>query len=90
MNIEMDMTVRVLPGGKSYPDSVAIQRGPQILAAEDSLNPENITVSRSLSARVAVAAARRMERFPGLQSRIGVTLVPFADAVSMKVWLPAR
>ena len=56
VNIEMDMTVRVLSGGKSYPDSVAIQRGPQILAAEDSLNAENIAVSRSLSAVSSVAA----------------------------------
>jgi len=32
VEIAIDMTVRVVPGGKSYPDSVAIERGPQVLA----------------------------------------------------------
>ena len=37
IRIDMDMTVRVLPGGLSYPKSFAIQRGPQVLALDDKL-----------------------------------------------------
>lgn len=40
VKINMDLTVRALDGGVSYPDSVAIQRGPQVLALEHSLNPD--------------------------------------------------
>ena len=34
------MPVQILNGGKSYPDQVAFQRGPQVLAFDDSLNSE--------------------------------------------------
>ena len=40
VKIAMDLTVRALDGGVSYPDSVAIQRGPQVLALEQSLNSD--------------------------------------------------
>lgn len=39
VEIRMNMTVEVLPGGKSYPGFVAIRRGPQVLALDSSLNP---------------------------------------------------
>lgn len=89
VTIDMDMTVRALPGGKSYPDSIAIQRGPQVLAAENSLNPEMISINRTVS---AVQAAQRPATWTGSQIYTvdGVTLVPFADAVAMRVWIPAR
>jgi len=40
VEITFDMPVQVLPGGKSYPNSVAIKRGPQVLAIDKSLNKE--------------------------------------------------
>ena len=40
LRIRMKMTVSALPGGSSYPDYVALRRGPQILALERRLNPE--------------------------------------------------
>jgi uncharacterized protein len=40
VKVNMDLTVRAVDGGPSYPDSVAIQRGPQVLALERALNPE--------------------------------------------------
>jgi DUF1680 family protein len=89
VTVEMEMTVRALPGGKSYPDSIAIQRGPQVLAAEDSLNSENISVSRTVSAVSAIAPPRGWSGSQVYKTD-GVTLVPFSDAVAMKVWLPAR
>ena len=33
------MPVQILSGGKSYPGQLAFQRGPQVLAFDDSLNP---------------------------------------------------
>lgn len=39
VEVRMEMSAQVLPGGRSYPGYVAIQRGPQVLALERSLNP---------------------------------------------------
>jgi DUF1680 family protein len=89
VEIAIDMTVQVLPGGKSYPDAVAIQRGPQVLAAETSLNAETISVSKDA---VELKKVAKPAEWAGSQVYAvdGVTLVPFADAISMKVWLRAR
>lgn len=40
VRISMDMTVRVLTGSADYPDRIAVQRGPQVLALAEGLNPE--------------------------------------------------
>lgn len=45
VEINMDMSVQVLPGGKSYPKSVAIQRGPQILAFDTTLNKADMNLA---------------------------------------------
>ena len=37
------MPVQILDGGKSYPGQIALQRGPQVLAFDDSLNAEFLT-----------------------------------------------
>jgi DUF1680 family protein len=37
--IDMEMDVRLRPGGQSYPDCLALQRGPQVLSLERGLNP---------------------------------------------------
>jgi DUF1680 family protein len=39
VSITMDIPVDILPGGISYPDAIAIQRGPQVLAVDKGLNP---------------------------------------------------
>ncbi|MBK8088199.1 MAG: glycoside hydrolase family 127 protein [Chitinophagaceae bacterium] len=39
--ISFDMPVTTIAGGKSYPNQVAFQRGPQILALDGSLNSSN-------------------------------------------------
>jgi DUF1680 family protein len=40
IQIQMDLPVRAIPGGGSYPDFVALARGPQILALEAAVNPQ--------------------------------------------------
>ncbi len=39
VKIHIGLTTRVISGAPSYPDSIALQRGPQILALEQGLNP---------------------------------------------------
>lgn len=38
LKVNFDIPVNIVPGGKSYPDRIAIQRGPYILSADSSLN----------------------------------------------------
>jgi DUF1680 family protein len=38
VKIQMDLTTQVLPGGPAYPEYLALQRGPQVLSAEERLN----------------------------------------------------
>jgi len=38
VRISFDLPVQILPGGPSYPNSIALQRGPQILALDKGLN----------------------------------------------------
>lgn len=40
IRVSFQMPVQVLAGGKSYPGQVALQRGPQVLALDSSLNTE--------------------------------------------------
>jgi DUF1680 family protein len=37
--ITFDMPTEIFPGGKSYPNSVGVKRGPQVLAIDKGLNP---------------------------------------------------
>ena len=89
VTIDMDMTVRLLPGGQSYPGSVAVARGPQVLAAENALNPEMISVRPGLASLQSVSPPATWH---GRQvyTADGITFVPFADATAMRVWIPLR
>ncbi len=40
VKISIDMTVRVVSGSPDYPDQIAIERGPQVLALASALNPQ--------------------------------------------------
>jgi DUF1680 family protein len=42
IRVSFQIPVQILSGGKSYPDQIAFQRGPQVLAYDDSLNPDII------------------------------------------------
>jgi DUF1680 family protein len=39
ITVSIQIPVQIISGGKSYPDQIAFQRGPQVLAFDDSLNP---------------------------------------------------
>ncbi len=39
LKVEFDIPTVIIPGGKSYPDRIALKRGPQVLALDQSLNP---------------------------------------------------
>lgn len=92
VEIQMDLPVRVVPGGKSYAEFVAVIRGPQALALETSLNPQ---VQYPHRAAPKSAAAALNEARPGVYTMEGLssgrpaalTLIPFADAVQYRVWL---
>jgi hypothetical protein len=40
IDVEMDMTVQVLNGEKSYPGFAAVRRGPEVLAIDSAVNPD--------------------------------------------------
>ena len=39
VTVRLDLTPSILEGGPTYPDQIAVQRGPQVLAADERLNP---------------------------------------------------
>jgi hypothetical protein len=88
-------------GGPSYPYSVAVARGPQLLALESTLNrglvdmqaagPRSAQVTLSdasdqLPLTWAGKQAYRMEGLVAGKPR-DLLLVPFADVRSYRVWL---
>jgi DUF1680 family protein len=98
--IAMDMTVRVVEGGKSYPGYVAVQRGPQVLALDAAVNPgvaldaagpKSAAVKdlRLLPAGGSLPANWGGDQAYSIESHSGkrLVLVPFADAHEMRVWL---
>ncbi len=96
IEIQMDMPVRVLPGGASYPDHVALARGPQVLALEATVNPQAGYLHRASLKNVNAAqiqlqdaAAALPKTWSGSQaySVDGLNLVPFADALNYRVWV---
>ncbi len=42
ISVKFDMPIQEISGGKSYPNQIAFQRGPQILALDKSLNSEKV------------------------------------------------
>jgi DUF1680 family protein len=98
VSVKMDMTVQVVPGGPTYNQSVAIQRGPQVLALEESLNPEVPSLDTagpaSLAPHVRDASSSLGIEWTGIAAYSvdgangkPLVLVPFADARSYRVWL---
>jgi DUF1680 family protein len=87
IEVEMDMNVRALDGGKSYPGFVAIQRGVQILALDRSRNPELTDLSK-VTLNPGALLLRPSGDDYAVESTTGpVILTPFADAVDYRIWL---
>jgi DUF1680 family protein len=95
VQIQMDLPVRVVPGGKNYADFVAVMRGPQALALETPLNPQVPYPHRAAPKSIAATGLTLTEAKPQVYTIEGLasgrpaplTLVPFADAVQYRVWL---
>jgi hypothetical protein len=101
INIEMDLTTRMLPGGPSYPYSVGIARGPQILALEQAVNRDVVDLQaagpRTMNVKLADAESKLPPRWRGTQAYSfdgevagkahELFLVPFSDARTYRVWL---
>ncbi len=93
VEIEMDLPVRLVPGGDSYPGHFAVKRGPQVLALDSRLNEGEIdTAIIDSSADITLEDKRRRlpEDWVGDQAYAASTisaggkgpavLVPYADA----------
>jgi len=93
VEISFEMPVEVLPGGISYPNAIAIKRGPQVLAIDQGLNPGIDSVSsvtyvgnsRLVDAGAAIPAAWDWKEAFYLDAQINhipkkIVLVPFAEA----------
>jgi DUF1680 family protein len=98
IKVQMDMTVQVLKGSPTYNQSVAIQRGPQVLALEEELNPmvasmdtvgptDGATGFKNAANKLPVSwIGKQAYEVPGAGGR-DLVLVPFADAKSYRIWL---
>ncbi len=98
IKVQMDMTVQVLDGSPTYNQSVAIQRGPQVLALEEELNPmvasmdtvgpaDGATGFKNAVNKLSVTwIGKQAYSIPGARGK-DLVLVPFADAKSYRIWL---
>jgi DUF1680 family protein len=64
MDIQMDMPTRVWSGSPNYPDYVSVQRGPQVLALEQTLNPAVPYLHRTALLDSSNAALRKAATVP--------------------------
>jgi len=101
VKIAMDITARVVPGGPSYPYSVAVARGPQYLVLESAVNRGLVDMQaagpRKAQFELIDASAQLPATWPGKQAyrmeglvagkAHDLVLVPFADARTYRVWL---
>jgi hypothetical protein len=101
VTIEMDLTTRVVPGGPSYPYSVAIARGPQVLALEQAVNRDVVDLQAAGPVSTAVKLTDAGPVLPpnwhgtqayGFDGEVAgqphmLILVPFSDARTYRVWL---
>ena len=94
--IDMDMSVRVISGGRTYPGYEAIQRGPQVLALDQGANPDvewlHEAAPRDVKLKLAGAFRYRLDgevvSHDLHKQEEPLTLVPFTEAKSYRVWLP--
>lgn len=91
IDIEMEMSVQVHDGGAAYPNHLAIQRGPMMMALETQANPGVPHLFRA--GLRSAAQAGDGYTVPGIAWRDGklvetdLKLIPFADAKEYRIWL---
>lgn len=91
IDIDMDMSVTVLDGGKSYPNYVAVQRGPQVMALEKSINGDVRFLFRAGLQSMAAGDGRTV---PGVAPasdtatrNVELHMAPFSEAKDYRIWL---
>lgn len=91
IEIDMDMTVQVVDGGKSYPNHVAIQRGPQVMALEKSINADVRFLFRAgLRSNFAGDGITVPGVVPASDTSmrdVEFHMVPFSEAKDYRIWL---
>jgi hypothetical protein len=93
VEVNFDIPVRLIAGGLSYPDRIAIKRGPQVLAVDLGLNPEIDSFSGlkyqgnggfgDASDRLPTSWDWKQAYFANFRAKdksLQVVLVPFAEA----------
>ncbi len=99
--IDLDLTVQVLRGGPTYPHARAVQRGPQLLALDRSINPSltyltlaSLNSLDRIQLRQTAPSRYQADGF-SITSRNGqarlapaaLHFMPYMDASDMRVWL---
>ncbi len=93
IKVSFNLNNQILDGGKSYPGYIALKFGPQVLAVDQSLNPEIIdldklsfgspklsTVSKALLPKEWIGSQIYTSKAFYDGNPVEVKLVPFADA----------
>ncbi|MBO9619260.1 MAG: glycoside hydrolase family 127 protein, partial [Niabella sp.] len=62
--VSFEIPVTVLPGGTSYPNYIAIKRGPQVLSVDQSLNPSFDITKTAFRAPVAIQLTNTAAKLP--------------------------
>jgi hypothetical protein len=97
VEVDVDLAVRFTPGGKSYPNYVAVERGPLVLALDKGASPNipdlNQAALKTLPEQLT-AEKSGLYDLPGVVTENGhardvtLHLVPFAAAREYRIWLP--
>lgn len=97
VDLSLDLPVRFIKGGNSYPGQLAVERGPLVLALEKGANPQLHNIQH---AALKQAGEVLREDRVGVYSLAGVIhngdktaeatlrLVPFAEANEYRIWIP--
>ena len=104
LEVQMDLPVQSKKAGSQYPHCIAIQRGPQVLALEESVNPKLSSLHRA-ALEEGTQTTPRLRTLEGatqvyeIEGRTVAThgealvpcalkLVPFAEAQHYRIWMP--
>jgi len=94
VNISFGIPVEVLSGGKSYPEKIALKRGPQVLAVDQYLNKDAGPLKEIGCGKGKIILTDARKKLPGEwgwkqayslrmetpQKSAGIILVPFSEA----------
>jgi DUF1680 family protein len=95
IGIDMDLGVHIIEDAKSYPGSMAIQRGPQVLALDLDSNPDiaYLHLAAPKSTKLKQTAPRKFRIDGEMVGRdakkkpVEMALVPFTEASTYRIWM---